>query len=103
MAATAYPHLSVNSDGVVYVDGTTTKLIEVVQDHLAHHWDAEDIHHQHPDLGLAQIHAALAYYYDHQAEIDEEIESRRRKVAEIRARRQNASIRNKLTELGHAP
>jgi len=29
----------------------------------------------HPSLTLAQIHAALSYYFDHQSEIDAEIES----------------------------
>ncbi|MBZ0318428.1 MAG: DUF433 domain-containing protein [Anaerolineae bacterium] len=27
------------------------------------------------ELSLAQVHAALAYYYDHQAEIDQELEA----------------------------
>ena len=29
--------------------------------------------HQHPYLTLAEAHAAMAYYFDHQAEIDQEI------------------------------
>jgi len=33
----------------------------------------EEIHFQYPHLSLAQIHSALAYYYDHQAEFDTEI------------------------------
>jgi uncharacterized protein (DUF433 family) len=31
------------------------------------------MHFQHPGLSLAQIHAALTYYYDHQSEMDAEI------------------------------
>jgi uncharacterized protein (DUF433 family) len=38
-------------------------------------------------LSLAQIHAALAYYYDHKAEIDEEIRQRRIKDAELKEKR----------------
>ena len=33
----------------------------------AYGWDAGEAHAQHPSLTLAQIHSALAYYYDHQA------------------------------------
>ena len=32
------------------------------------------MHRQHPHLSLAQLHAALAWYYDHQAEMDAEIQ-----------------------------
>ena len=61
MSTVSYPHVEVNADGVAMVSGTTTKILEIVQDHLAHHWHAEDIHRQYPYLSLAQIHAALAY------------------------------------------
>jgi hypothetical protein len=42
-------------------------------DYLAHGWSADEIHRQHPDLKLAEVHAAMAYYYDHQPEVDAEI------------------------------
>jgi len=35
----------------------------------------ENYQADHPTLTLAQIHAALSYYFDHQTEIDAEIES----------------------------
>jgi uncharacterized protein (DUF433 family) len=103
MPATAYPHIETNADGIAFVSGTTTKVIEIVQDHLAHHWDAEDIHRQIPHLGLAQIHAALAFYYDHQEAMDREIESRRRRVAEIKARRADSALQDNLSQLGRLP
>jgi hypothetical protein len=40
----------------------------------AHGSSPEEISFQHPHLSLAQIHAALSYYYDHQQEIDAYIE-----------------------------
>jgi hypothetical protein len=42
-------------------------------DYLAHGWSAEEMCRQHPYLRPAEAHAALAYYYDHQREVDEEI------------------------------
>jgi uncharacterized protein (DUF433 family) len=103
MSAITYPHIEINSDGVATVSDTTTKVIEIVQDHLAHHWHAEDICRQYPYLSLAQIHAALTYYYDHQIEMDQEIESRRRRVADIKAMRADGAIQNKLRQSGHLP
>lgn len=103
MAVLTYAHIKMTSEGVPCIEGTTTKVVEIVQDHLAHHWDAEDIQRQYPYLGLAQIHSALAYYYDHQEEIDEDIDRRRRRVYEIKSRRQDSSVREKLKNLGHLP
>lgn len=43
---------------------------------------------QYPHLSLAQIHAALAYYYDHQTELDAEIQRRRQEVNALAAQEQ---------------
>ena len=74
MSSVAYPHIEI-ADGVPILSGTRTKVVEVVLDRLAYHWDADEIHRQHPQLSLAQIYSALAYYYDHQAEMDQEIQA----------------------------
>ncbi len=39
------------------------------------------------DLSLAQIHAALAYYYEHKAAVDVEIKERRHIAAELKEKR----------------
>ena len=49
------------------------RVAQIVMDHLAHGWSAEEIVRQHPYLTLAEAHAALGYYFDHQAELDAEI------------------------------
>jgi uncharacterized protein (DUF433 family) len=71
--------------GVAMIAGTQTKVIEVALDRLAHHWDADEIRRQHPHLSLGQIYAALAYYYDHQAEMDAEIQRQLEEVDALRA------------------
>jgi uncharacterized protein (DUF433 family) len=63
-------HIRLDDSGVAWIDDTRSKVIEVAMDHLAHDWSAQEIHRQHPHLSLAQAHAALAFYYDHQAEFD---------------------------------
>jgi hypothetical protein len=45
---------------------------------------------------MAQIHAALAYYYEHQAEVDADIERRNRYVEELRAQQKNPFTREEL-------
>jgi hypothetical protein len=81
--------------------------VEIILDHLAHGSDAREINREFPHLALGQIHSALAYYYDHQAEMDEDIARRIRKVDEIKAdldRRQGPSpIRLKLKTMGLLP
>jgi uncharacterized protein (DUF433 family) len=49
----------------------------------------------HPTITLAQVHAALAYYYDHRDEIDAAIEEEHRFVNELKTK----SPTSKLQEL----
>ena len=63
-------HVRRDERGVAWIADTNTKVIEVAMDHAAYGWDAEEIQAAHPDLSLAQIHAALSYYHDHKVELD---------------------------------
>jgi len=103
MKTIAYPHIEINSEGVALISGTTTKVVEIVQDHLAHRWHAEDICREYPYLSMAQVHAALTYYYDHQTEMDQEIERRERLAAEIQANRADPALQEKIRQLGRLP
>ena len=98
--AIAYAHIDHNAEGVPYITGTKTKVKQVALDHIAYRWTAEDIHRNHPYLTLAQIHSALAYYYDHQADIDQAIEDGLRKVEEIKAGLGESPLRLKLKAHG---
>jgi uncharacterized protein (DUF433 family) len=62
MPKTATAHIHLDARGVAWIDETNIKVIEVVLDKLAYGWSPEEIHFQHPDLSMAQIHAALSYY-----------------------------------------
>jgi len=68
-------HVAIDSQGRAWIDDTNIKVVEVVRDHLAYGWSPEEVHWQHPQLTLAQIYAALAYYHDHREEMDSEIHS----------------------------
>ena len=71
--AVEFSHVAIDGQGRAWIDDTNVKVIEVVRDHLAYGWSPEEIHWQHPNLSLAQIYAALAYYLDHRASMDAEI------------------------------
>jgi hypothetical protein len=40
----------------------------------------------HPTISLADVHAALAYYYDHRSEIDADIVADEKFAAELEAK-----------------
>jgi uncharacterized protein (DUF433 family) len=66
-------HIHTDEKGRAWIDDTNVKVIEVVRDWLAHGSSPEEMCLQYPHLSLAQVHAALAYYYDHQLMFDEAI------------------------------
>lgn len=89
MASTAhapiqYPHIEHDEHGRPFIAGSTMKVVELVMAQQAHGWSPEEIHFQHPYLSLGEIHSALAYYWDHQGNLDRDIERRTRLVEEIR-------------------
>ena len=84
LTTTEYHYVIRNENGVAYLADTNTKVIEIVLDQVAYGWSAEEMHRQHPHLSLAQIHSALAYYWDHQQELDADIQARFETIHDIR-------------------
>lgn len=72
MLATEYAHLTIK-DGVPYIKGSRYKVIDIALNYLAYGWSPDEIHRQHPSLTKAQICSALAFYFDHQDEMDRQI------------------------------
>lgn len=73
---TPYEHIVLDEEGIPIIAGTTMKVVELAIEKLAYGWSAEELYFQHPYLTLGQIYSAFAYYADHQAEIESDIESR---------------------------
>ena len=92
-------HIEIDERGVAWIDDTNVKVIEVAIDKLAHGSSPEEMHFQYPHLSLAQIHAALAYYYDHQAELDSEIRARRAEADDLAAQAGDQPLRQRLLKL----
>jgi uncharacterized protein (DUF433 family) len=73
---TRYEHIRLDENQVPTIASTTMKVVELVLDHLAYGWSPEELHFQHPYLSMGQIYSALAYYWDHKAELDQDLERR---------------------------
>jgi uncharacterized protein (DUF433 family) len=95
MTTVPLEYIEVDDRGVAKLIGTRTKVRMVVIDSNAGRSPAW-IHKQYPHLSLSQIHAALAYYYEHKDEIDREIEESARFADEMRAKNPNRYTRAEL-------
>ena len=67
------PHIVLNEAGTPVIVGTWVKVSHLILDHLVFGWTPGEIKLNHSELSLEQIHAALAYYYEHQIELDQTI------------------------------
>ena len=103
MSTMVTAHIHLDERGVAWIDDTNVKVIEVVLDKLANGSSPEEIHFQYPDLSLAQIHAALSYYYDHQQAFDAEIERQLREVEAMAAQAGDSPVLKRLRAMGKLP
>ncbi len=101
MSSITTTHVELDEYGVAWIEGTRVKVIEVAIDKIVHGSSPEEIHFQYPHLSLAQIHAALAFYYDNQAELDADIRRRWNEAGEPVTNPSDISLRQKLISLKH--
>lgn len=105
MPSTLAPVMHIRvEDGRAWIEGTAYKVLDVVLDHLAYGWSPAEIHFQHyGKLSMAQIHAAMSYYYDHQTELDAEIQQQLRRVDALRAQAGPSPFVERLRAEGRLP
>jgi uncharacterized protein (DUF433 family) len=103
MPKTPTAHIHLDDRGRAWIDDTNTKVIEVVLDQMAYGWSPEEVHFLHTYLSMAQIHAALSYYYDHQADFEAEIERQRKEYEVLRASVEDSPIQKRLLAMGKLP
>lgn len=84
LTKTSYEHVALDVTHVPVIAGTTMKVHELALAHLAYGWSPAELHFQFPYLSLGQIHSALAYYWDHQAELDHVIAQQLERIETIR-------------------
>lgn len=99
LVETKSKHITLDEKWVPIIAGTTMKVVELVAERIAYGWSPEELHFQHPYLTLGQIHSALAYYYDHEDELNKEIEHRLQSVQRYRLS-EKTPLRERLKSLG---
>lgn len=82
---TTYGHFVLDEHGIPWIEGTNTKVVELVAEARAHGWSAEELTYQHPHLTLGQVYSALAYYSDYRDQVDGDLARRAAIVEEVRA------------------
>lgn len=70
---TEFKHIVKDEDGRLWIEDTNLKVLELVLACQAYGWGPEEYHLQHPEISMSKICAAMAYYYEHQSEMDQEI------------------------------
>lgn len=68
-----YPHIETEGQSVRLRRIPRVRVAQIAMDYLAYGWSVEEMCRQHPYLKPSEAHAAMAYYFDHQDEIDSEI------------------------------
>jgi uncharacterized protein (DUF433 family) len=97
--ATLYRHIEMDEQGRPIIAGTGFKVRVFIELSQGNGWDADELHEQFPDLSMAQIHSAFAYYWDHKDEIDRSIEDLSRFEEEYRRTHAEPSVLKRLRAL----
>jgi uncharacterized protein (DUF433 family) len=95
----ASSHITIDEKGVARIDGTRMKVIHVAEELMVSGATPAEMLMHWPHLTLSQIHAALAYYYDHKAEIDAQIERERNEFEQILAKQDESPLRKKIRDM----
>jgi hypothetical protein len=75
-------------------------VAHIAMDYLEYGWSVDQMCRQHPYLLPAEAHAAMAYYFDHQDEIDEEIRDEVEQVTRERFESPGSIVHDRLRAQG---
>ena len=75
--------LKANENGVILV-GKTRVTLDTVVDVFNQGATAEEVVYRYPSLNLADVYATIAFYPNHQLEVEAYLQQRRRRSQEIR-------------------
>jgi hypothetical protein len=70
----------------------------IVADYVWRGWSVEEIVRQYPYLTLAEVHAAMTYYFDHREEIENELISEYREVEDWKKAHPTSALLLRLKE-----
>jgi len=99
MTASFTTQIEIDDRGVAWIAGTKVKVAEVVLDKIAYGSSPEEIHFQHPHLSLAQIYAAMTYYYENQGKVDDQIRRGMKESDRLSEQVSDPDFRRRLADL----
>jgi uncharacterized protein (DUF433 family) len=82
-----HPHITTKAEiskGTPIIAGTRVRVLDIIIEYEYLGFSPDEIVSAHPQLILPQIHDALSYYYEHREELDNEIRSRKERMAKLR-------------------
>ena len=103
MTTATINHIEIDDRGVAKIAGSRIKVMHLVMERRANGWGPEELQEQFPHLSLAQIHAAFAYYYDHKANVDAQIEFSIKEAERMAREAGPSSLRERLRREGKLP
>ena len=72
----AYPHIQSAPGQPARLERLPRiRISHLVAEYISYGWSPEEMCRQHPGLTLSEAHSAMAYYFDHQQEIDAELQA----------------------------
>jgi uncharacterized protein (DUF433 family) len=92
-------HIRIDAGGIARIGNTRVTVMDIVLDRTAYGLLPEEIAREYDGLSLSQIHAALSWYYDHQTEVDAEIERRFHMAEGLRESAEPSPAIKRLKEL----
>lgn len=101
---TTYPHIEKTASNSARLKRLPRiRVAQIVIDYLNHGWSADEIVIHYPHFKLAEVHSAMAYYFDHQEEIDGEIAEEQRSIQESRKNAPPTPVELRLRAQGLLP
>lgn len=91
-----YEHIIIDKNEVPIIAGTSMKVVELVVERKAYGWSPEELQFQHPYLTLGQIYSALAYYWDHINELEQDINRRLQEIEHLTRKVSRSPLVNRL-------
>lgn len=103
IVTTGYRYIQLDDRQVPSIEGTSMKVVELITSVKAYGWSPEQLLENYPHLTLSKIHSALAYYWDHQTEIDATLVQREQYAAELEIAANQSPFATRLRTQGLMP
>jgi uncharacterized protein (DUF433 family) len=103
MTTAAQSEIVLDENGMAWIEGTATKVVEVALTKKVSGLTPEELRAELPHLSLAQVYAALAYYHAHRNDLDAEMQRREQWAEEMASQAGESPFVKRLQAMGKLP